>query len=77
MAGASPRPAFTVKVSSVPSGATVLVGNKKSGKTPTAVKVPANTPTTITLTKDGYANATERITAKQNGTAIKMTLRKK
>jgi hypothetical protein len=71
------RVTFTVKVSSIPSGATVLVNGRKSGKTPTAVKVPGFAGTTITLTKDGFANQAERVTAKQNGTAIRMVLKKK
>ena len=71
------RPMFTVKVSSVPSGATISIGGKKAGKTPSAVKVPGYDSTTITLFKDGYVTATERVTAKQNGTAIKMTLRRR
>jgi hypothetical protein len=71
------RPMFTVKVSSVPSGATISVGGKKAGKTPSQVKVPGYDSTTITLFKDGYVTASERVTAKQNGTAIKMTLRRR
>jgi hypothetical protein len=71
------RPTFTVKVSSVPSGASVSVGGKKFGKTPTVVKVPGFEPATITVAKDGFTSASEKVTAKQNGTAIKMTLRKK
>jgi hypothetical protein len=71
------RPTFTVKISSVPSGATISIGGKRAGRTPSAVKIPGYESTMITLTKDGYVTATEKVTAKQNGTAIKMTLRRR
>jgi hypothetical protein len=70
------RPQFTIKVSSAPSGATISVGSRKVGKTPTAIKVNGYEPVSITVSKEGYSSTTEKVTVKQNGTAIKLTLKK-
>jgi len=55
----------------------VTVDGHRVGRTPLTVMATGFERTTITLTKDGYAGAMERVAPKQNGMAIKITLRKK
>src|SRR5205823_4062296 len=50
-----PRVAFQVKVTSAPAGATITVGGKVVGVTPTTIKLPAFETSTITLAKDGFS----------------------
>ena len=68
---------FTVKVTSQPSGATIAVNGKSIGKTPSAVKVPAFQTVSIGVNKDGYAPLKQPLTAKEDGTAIRFTLKKR
>ena len=70
------KPTFRVKVSSQPAGATVTVGGKAMGTTPTMIKLNAYEPASITLTKDGYASDTEKVTPKQNNTPVHAILKK-
>jgi hypothetical protein len=59
-------PVFSLKVTSLPEGATITVGGKMVGITPTTIKVLASSPTMITLTKDGYSPDTQKIAPRQN-----------
>lgn len=68
---------FSVKVSSLPPGATVMVNGKSLGVTPTNVKLPAFEMSTLILTKDGYLPETQKITPKQNHMAVQAQLKKK
>ena len=68
---------FTVKVTSQPSGATISVNGKSIGKTPSAVKVPAFQTVSISVSKDGFAPLKQPLTAKEDGTAIRFTLKKR
>jgi hypothetical protein len=70
------RPSFTVKITSQPSGATVAVGGKKIGKTPVVAKVPGFQATTIKVSKPGYQAKSTKVTAKKNGTTLKVSLRR-
>jgi hypothetical protein len=67
---------FSVKVTSSPAGAMITVGGRPKGVTPTAIQLPAYTTQTITLTKDGYATDTERISVKANGISHHVTLKR-
>lgn len=68
---------FSVKVSSQPPGATVMVNGKSLGVTPTNVKLPAFEMSTLIITKDGYSPETQKITPKQNHMAVQAQLKKK
>jgi len=67
---------FTVKVTSAPAGATITVGGKPMGVTPTSIKLPAFSASTIVLAKDGFTSDTQKITPKQNGMAHHVQLKK-
>jgi len=68
-------PVFSLKVTSLPAGATITVGGKMVGITPTTIKVPAFSPTMITLTKDGYTPDTQKIAPRQNNVTHFVTLK--
>jgi PEGA domain len=70
-----PPPLFQLKVTSIPSGATITIAGKVVGITPTTIKVPAFAGSTITLTKDSYAPDTQKVTAKQNNATHMVTLK--
>jgi hypothetical protein len=70
------RPTYLVKVSSTPSGATVAVGGKPQGVTPTTIRLPINETSTLTISKEGFATESQKITAKQNNQAVHTTLRR-
>jgi len=59
-------PMIQVKVTSVPPGATITVGGKVVGITPSTIKLPAQG-ASITLSKDGYVPDTQKIAPKANG----------
>ena len=64
----------SVMVTSTPSGAMIRVGNKSFGPTPSTIQVSEAESVTVTLAKDGYAPATQRITAVENGSPLHATL---
>jgi hypothetical protein len=68
---------FSVKVSSTPAGATVTVGGKPVGVTPTTVKLPAFEASTLNIAKDGFATEVQKITPKQNNSTVHATLKRK
>ncbi|HTR54190.1 MAG TPA: PEGA domain-containing protein [Kofleriaceae bacterium] len=70
------RALYAVRVTSNPMGATITVGGKVVGITPTSIKLPAFEPTTITLAKDGYAPDTETIKIKVNNYSHRVTLKR-
>jgi hypothetical protein len=70
------RQTFLVKVSSNPPGATVTLGGKSLGVTPTMIKVPAFESSTLSIAKDGYEIETEKVAPKTNGTAVHSVLKK-
>ena len=70
------RTTFTVKVSSSPQGATVTLGGKTLGMTPTTVKVPAFEASTLKIEKVGYAPEMQKVTPKNNASSISVTLKK-
>jgi hypothetical protein len=67
---------FAVKVTSVPAGATITVGGKPMGVTPTSIRLPAFSASTIVISKDGFMPDTQKVTPKQNGIAHHVTLKK-
>ena len=70
------RVTFAIKVSSTPAGATIRLGRKMLGVTPTTIKLPGFETTTIRIAKEGYTAETEKVTPKQNNQAIQITLKK-
>jgi PEGA domain len=70
------RQTFLVKVSSTPPGATVTLGSKSLGVTPTMVKVPAFESSTLSIAKDGYETESETVAPRGNGTAVHTVLKK-
>ena len=70
------RALFSLKVTSMPPGATITVAGKSMGVTPTTIKLPAFQPTNITLTKDGFASDTQKLTIKQNNMAHFVSLKR-
>ncbi len=68
---------FSVKVSSTPAGASISVGGKPKGFTPTTVQLPMLETSTIVFAKDGFAGESEKITPRQNNQAVHVTLKKK
>jgi hypothetical protein len=65
---------ISLKVLSTPPGATIMVGGKVLGITPTTVHVPA-TGAALILTKDGYSTETEKVPAKSTAT-VRVTLKR-
>jgi PEGA domain-containing protein len=64
-------------VTSTPEGATITVGGKVVGITPTTIKLPAFAPTTITLTKEGFLPDTQKLAPRANNVAHSVTLKKR
>jgi hypothetical protein len=71
------RPTLAVKVSSSPPGATVTVRGKSMGVTPTVVKLPAFTTTTLVISRPGFVAETHRLSPKQNNQTLHTSLKKK
>lgn len=70
------RVTMTVKVSSAPAGATISLGRKSLGVTPTTVKLPAFETSTIKITKPGFTPQTQTLTPKQNNLSVHAVLRR-
>jgi hypothetical protein len=70
------RPTFSVKVSSTPSGATVTVGGRAQGVTPTTIRLTANEQSTLTFSKEGFTTATMQVTPKGNNLTVTSTLKR-
>jgi hypothetical protein len=70
------RPTHLVKVSSSPSGATVLVGGRSQGVTPTTIRLPINATATLTFTKEGFTSVTLKVTPKQNNQSVSASLKR-
>jgi hypothetical protein len=70
------RPQFTIKVTSTPSGAAVTVKGKSVGKTPVTVKVDGFESISVKVAKPGFQAKTTSVTAKKNGTSVKVTLKR-
>jgi hypothetical protein len=68
-------PMFSLKVTSMPMGATITIGGKVVGITPTSVKVTAFSATRITVTKEGFAPDTETIAPRVNNAAHHVILK--
>lgn len=71
------RPTLMVKVSSQPAGAKITAGGKTIGVTPTTVKLTAFETATLTITKDGFAAETRKVTPKQNNQSVHAVLKRK
>ena len=71
-----PAPMFQIKVTSVPSGATITVGGKVLGITPSSIKLPAFTTSTITLSKDGFVPDTQKLAPRANNATHSVMLKR-
>ncbi|CAN5662329.1 hypothetical protein BH11MYX1_BH11MYX1_29710 [soil metagenome] len=69
-------PMLQIKVTSVPAGATITVGGKVIGITPTTVRVLGGGATSITLSKDGFAPDTQKIAPRQNNATHHVVLKR-
>lgn len=67
---------FSIKVTSTPAGATITVGGKAAGVTPGTVKVAGFEAKTIKISKPGFAPDSAKVTAKANGQAHHVVLKK-
>jgi hypothetical protein len=70
------RATFAVRVISTPAGATIKLGGRVLGVTPTTIRLPSYACSTIVLSKAGYANEARRITPRSNNTAHRVVLRR-
>ncbi|HEY5920508.1 MAG TPA: PEGA domain-containing protein, partial [Kofleriaceae bacterium] len=70
------RTMFSVKMTSTPAGATITLGGKSLGVTPTTIKLPSFESSALTLTKPGFAPETARVNPKQNNHSQHVTLKK-
>ncbi len=70
------RPTYLVKVSSTPPGATVLVGGRSLGVTPTTIRIPINETSTLTFKKEGFTSVTQKVTPKQNNQSVSASLKR-
>jgi hypothetical protein len=68
---------LSVKVSSTPAGATVSVGGKSKGVTPTTMQLPMLEASTIVFMKDGFATESEKIVPRQANQAVHVQLKRK
>jgi hypothetical protein len=68
---------LSVKVSSTPAGATVSVGGKSKGVTPTTMQLPMLESSTIVFTKDGFQTESEKIVPRQSNQAVHAQLKRK
>lgn len=63
-----------IRVTSTPAGSTVLVNQKRVGRTPLTVKVAPGT-YTVTVSRPGYKSVTRTVTVKKTGpTSVTVTL---
>jgi hypothetical protein len=67
---------FSVKVSSTPPGASITVGTRSMGFTPTTVRLPAYELSTLKIAKPGFSAETQKITPKQNNQTVHATLKR-
>jgi hypothetical protein len=70
------RPSVMVKVTSSPAGATITVRGKSMGVTPARIRLTANVPASIVLSKPGYTTDTTKLTPKGNSPSHHATLKK-
>lgn len=70
------RVTISIAVSSTPAGATISIGKKWLGVTPDTIKLPASSPSVLTLTKDGYEPGTQTITPADDDRPVHVTLRR-
>ena len=68
---------FQIKVTSTPPGATITVGGKLLGITPTTIKLPAFATSAITLSKDGFTPDTQKLAPRQNNVPYHVSLKRK
>lgn len=70
------RVTISIAISSTPTGAAISIGKKWSGVTPDTIKLPASSPSVLTLAKDGYEPSTQTITPADDNRSVHVTLRR-
>lgn len=70
------RVTISIAISSTPAGATISIGKKWLGVTPDTIKLPASSPSVLTLTKDGYEPGTQTITPADDDRPVHVILRR-
>jgi hypothetical protein len=68
---------LTVKVSSEPAGATIMMGSRTMGKTPASIKLPSTSTATLTISRTGFLAETKTIQLKNRNVSVKVTLHKR
>jgi len=66
-----------VKVSSVPTGASVTVNGKPLGVTPTTIALPMLETSTLVFGKEGFASASAQVTPRQPNQAVQVQLKRR
>ncbi len=67
---------FTLKVTSSPAGATINIGGRSVGVTPTTIRLPAYEASAIVVSKPGYAADSKTVTPKSNNISHHVVLKK-
>jgi hypothetical protein len=70
------RPTHAVTVTSSPAGATVSIGGRRAGTTPTSVSLMGFTTLTLTFEKKGYGTVTQRFYSKKDNDRVTVTMKK-
>ena len=70
------KPALSIRITSVPPGATISVNGKAAGVTPASIKAIPGAATTIAVAKKGFVTATKKHTAKANNELVNFVLTK-
>ncbi|HEY4181692.1 MAG TPA: PEGA domain-containing protein [Kofleriaceae bacterium] len=70
------RPTHAVTVTSSPAGATVSIGGRRAGTTPTSVSLMGFSTLTLTFEKKGYGTVTEKFYSKKDNDHVSVTLKK-
>jgi hypothetical protein len=68
------RPTHAVTIITQPAGATISIGGKRAGTTPTAVQMMGFTKVALTIEKKGYKTVVESIYSKSDGERRTVTL---
>ena len=68
------RATISIAISSTPAGATISIGKRLLGVTPSTIKLPVSSTSVLTLAKDGYEPSTQAITPTDGNHPVHVTL---
>ncbi len=71
---ATKQPIYAVLIKTYPNAATVRVGGRSVGTTPTYIKIPANTPVEIQIAHAGFEPVTRIVTSKRSYDQVSVQL---